>query len=248
MRFVGSPFRLRLRGNRLIVMKLCHALRIHSRCTWRHERAGGTSTLPPSAARSARRAPAGASRQASTPAPAGCTAPGTPPRPGTPPVGAHEEEKRPQRRPVPREARGPTWLSSVNLPDHGLATRETRWQLMRGQVTSGIVRGAYRRCHDTHALRTPTGWLGGSDPPLRRAELWQPRQHATCRLAESAPPGRPARAGQDAPGVHAGGPAGAAAPCPDPISGSCARWGFTAAIPRCSPRRRPARRICCGWP
>src|SRR5215510_226657 len=77
---------------------------------------------------------------------------------------------------------------------------------------SGIVQGAYRRYHDTHSCRITTGWLGGADAPLWWAELWQPRQHAARGMAESAPAGGAAGAGQDAPGVRPGCATGTAAP------------------------------------
>ena len=77
------------------------------------ERARGTSTTPPSAAHSARRAHAGISRQSSTATPAAWHQLSTTPRAGTP-QWPHTGGETPQSLHIPRDAR-PTHLSSFRL-------------------------------------------------------------------------------------------------------------------------------------
>src|SRR5262244_2443800 len=77
------------------------------------ERARGTSTTPPSAARSARRAPAGVSRQSSTADPEALHRSGPTLRQGTP-RWPHAGGETPQSLPIPRDVM-PARLSSLRL-------------------------------------------------------------------------------------------------------------------------------------
>src|SRR5712691_11915636 len=88
------------------------------------ERARGTSTTPPFAARSARRTQAVVSRRASMAAPKALHRSGPAPRSGTT-RWSTREEKRPNRRTIPRDAR-PALLSSFRL--RAMASRH--WMLV----------------------------------------------------------------------------------------------------------------------
>jgi hypothetical protein len=106
-------------------------------------RACQTSTIPSSAARSARCASAGASLQGSTAAPEALHRSGPRARSGTTRWRAREATT-----PSPHHAIGcaahPPRLFLP--PGHGLAPRDTRRNSLIAQYTSGIVRGADRRC------------------------------------------------------------------------------------------------------
>jgi hypothetical protein len=108
------------------------------------ERACHTSTIPPSAARSARGASAGASLQRSTAAPKAWHRSGPRARSGTTRWRAREEQQ-PHRLTMPRDAL-PTRLASFGLLAMASPPRDTRRNPLLSQQTSGIVSGADRRC------------------------------------------------------------------------------------------------------
>ena len=108
------------------------------------ERACQTYTIPPSAARSARCAYAGASLQRSTAAPEALHRSGPLARSGTTRWRAREEQQ-PHRLTMPRDAL-PTRLSSFCLLAMASPPRDTRRNLLISQHTSGIVSGADSRC------------------------------------------------------------------------------------------------------
>lgn len=107
-------------------------------------RACQTSTIPPSAARSARCASAGASLQRSTAAPEALHRSGPLARSGTPRWRAREEQQ-PHRLTIPRDAL-PTRLSSFCLLAMASPPRDTCRNPSISQQTSGIVSGADSRC------------------------------------------------------------------------------------------------------
>jgi len=108
----------------IIGVKSSNALRINSRCTWQPREGRETSTTPPSAARSARCAPAGASLQTSTADPEALHRSGTLSRSGTL-QWRTREEKRPNRLTIPRDAI-PARLSYFRL----LAMASPHWMLV----------------------------------------------------------------------------------------------------------------------
>ena len=108
------------------------------------ERACQMYTIPPSAARSARCASAGASLQRSTAAPEALHRSGPLARSGTTRCRAREEQQ-PNRLTLPRDAL-PTRLSSFCLLAMASPPRDTRRNPLISQHTSGIVSGADRRC------------------------------------------------------------------------------------------------------
>src|SRR6266436_10124940 len=108
----------------IIGVKSSNALRINSRCTWQPREGRETSTTPPSAARSAHCAPAGASLQTSTADPEGLHRSGTLSRLGTL-KWRTREEKRPNRLTIPRDAI-PGRLSYFRL----LAMASPHWMLV----------------------------------------------------------------------------------------------------------------------
>jgi hypothetical protein len=103
-------------------------------------------TIPPSAARSARCAYAGASLQRSTAAPEALHRSGPLARSGTTRWRAREEQQ-PNRLTIPRDAL-PTRLSSFCLLAMDSPPRDTRRNPLISQHTSGIVRGADGRFID----------------------------------------------------------------------------------------------------
>ena len=107
------------------------------------KRARGTSTTPPSAARSARRTPAGASRRVSTAAPEAWHRSGTTPRAGTP-RWPHTRGETTQALHMSRAAM-PARLASFRLLAMASPPLDARRKLVIGQQTSGIVRGTDRR-------------------------------------------------------------------------------------------------------
>src|SRR6266436_4610539 len=119
----------------IIGVKSSNALRINLRCTWQPREGRETSTTPPSAARSARCAHAGASLQTSTADPEGWHRSGTLSRSGTTRWRTREEKhfpsnfaggaKRPHRLIIPRDAM-PARLSSFRL----LAMASPHWMLV----------------------------------------------------------------------------------------------------------------------
>jgi hypothetical protein len=110
------------------------------------ERACQTSTIPPSAARSARCASAGASLQRSTAAPEALHRSGPRSRSGTTRWRAREAQQ-PHRLTIPRDAL-PTRLASFCLLAMASPPRDTRRNPWISQHTSGIVSGADRRFSD----------------------------------------------------------------------------------------------------
>jgi hypothetical protein len=107
------------------------------------EQARETFTTPPSAARSARCAHAGASLQRSTAAPEALHCSGPRARSGTTRWRTREEQQ-PHRLTMPRDAL-PTRLASFCLLAMASPPRDTRRNSLISQQTSGIGRGADRR-------------------------------------------------------------------------------------------------------
>ena len=108
----------------IIGVKSRNALRINSRCTWRHREGSRNVYTPPSAAPSARCACAGAPLQTSTADPEALRRSGTLSRSGTA-RWRTREETRPHRLPLPREAM-PARLSYFRL----LAMASPHWMLV----------------------------------------------------------------------------------------------------------------------
>jgi hypothetical protein len=121
-----------------------NALRINAQCTWRRRTGLQTYTIPPSAARSARCAYAGASLQRSTAAPEAWHRSGPLARSGTTRWRARDEQQ-PNRLTMPRDAL-PTRLASFCLLAMASPPRDTRRDPWISQQTSGIVSGANSKC------------------------------------------------------------------------------------------------------
>jgi hypothetical protein len=135
------------------------------------ERAPDTSTIPPSAARSARCASAGASLQRSTAAPEAWHRSGPLACSATTRWRVREEQQ-PHRLTMPRDAL-PTRLSSFCLLAMASPPRDTRRNPWISQHTSGIVRGADSRFIDgaLAAFLLTAGRVARRSYPL---QSWRP--------------------------------------------------------------------------
>jgi hypothetical protein len=130
------------------------------------ERARETYTTPPSAARSARCVPAGASLPTSTAAPEALHRSGTLSRSGTT-RWRTREEKGPIASPCRVMRCCPSILFSP--PGNGFPTLDARWKLLISQYTSGIIRG------DTVGLCSPA--------PIAHTLQQVPRRCPSVRLS-----------------------------------------------------------------